>query len=291
MKLAVQVITYKSSGHLRSLLESLRAQTFRDFELFVLDNSVDAQESSASRALVEAAGLRQHFITNEKNSGFSGGHTRLYAMHDAPYVMLLNDDATLEPRYLEAVMRRIESDEKIGSVTGLVYRPDGHEVDTSGLEYKSLAQITDRHTAPAETGQIFGVSGAVGLYRRSAVEKAGGLFQPSWFMYKEDVDLALRLREAGFTSWYEPAAVAHHKRGLKEEGSGLLGKFFAYRRRPALLRRYSYVNQWRLYRRHWKLIDTNDRRRSIKAELKRSLAVLFLSPVVFFLSWYDIARA
>lgn len=291
MKLAIQVITYKSSKHLPPLLESLKAQTFQDFEVWFLDNSVDAQEASASRTLIEASGLRQHFITSEKNIGFAGGHAELFSKHEAPFVMLLNDDATLESKYVEAAMRRIESDGNIGSVTGLVYRPDHAIVDTSGLAYESLGRIVDRHTAPAEAGQIFGVSGAVGLYRRSAIEAAGGLFDPSWFMYKEDVDLALRLKEAGFASWYEPAAVAVHARGLKEEGSGVLEKLRAFKRRPALLRRYSYVNQWKIYRRHWKNIGAEDRSRTIKAELRRSLGVLIFSPIVFFQSWYDIARA
>ncbi len=258
MKLAIQIVLYKSEEKLPTLLDSLKAQTLKDYELFFHDNS------------------------GETNIGFAGGHEQLFHQHNAPFVMLLNDDAKLAPEYLELVMKAIESNEKIASATGLVYRMDGKTVDTTGLDYKCLAQIVDRQTIP-EAGEVFGVSGAIGLYRRSAIEKSGGLFDPKWFMYKEDVDLALRLREHGFISWFEPKAVAWHLRGLKA-GDG-------YMSRPPLLRRYSYVNQWRLYRRHWKNATLSDKLRSIGVEFLRSLYILVRSPGVFFSAWYDLARS
>lgn len=302
MKLAIQVITYKSSKHLRPLLASLKAQTFRDFEIWFLDNSADAQEASASRALVETSGLRQHFIISETNSGFSGGHTRLYAMHDAPFVMLLNDDVKLEPGYLAALMERIESDPKIGSVSGLVCRWQEGEttVDSAGMEYRALGMIVERYAGRRisdlgekirQPEEVYGATAAVGIYRRSAIDAAGGLFDPAWFMYKEDVDLAIRLHKAGFVARYEPAAVAWHKRGLKEEG-GWIGRILDERKRPAILRRASYVNQWRIYKRHFSFsLGWRDIMRTIFTELGRSVLVFLASPKVFFLSWYDIARA
>ena len=255
-RLAIQVILYHSEDTIDALKASLEAQTFRDFEVVYRDNSI------------------------EENIGFAGGHVELMKKHSAPFVMLLNDDAKLDALYLEHAMNRILSDENIGSVTGLVYRFDGQTIDTTGLEYKCLAQVVDRQTIPSTAGEVFGVSGAVGLYRRSAIEKAGGLFDPTWFMYKEDVDLALRLRDAGFTAWFEPKAIAWHKRGIKA-GDG-------YLKRPAILRKHSYVNQWRIYRRHWKSASLSDKLRTIAVELRRSLYILFRTPKVFFQAWYDI---
>lgn len=217
MKLAVQILLYKSSNHLKELMDSLVVQTFRDFELFVLDNSTDAAEAERCLEVVEASGLPHTFLAGEKNLGFAGGHDKLFLMHRAPFVLLVNDDTKLDPRYIEHVMKRIESDDRIAAVGGLLYRMDGKDVDTSGLIYKSLANVVDRREEVKTAERVFGISGAIALYRRSAVEKAGGLFEPDWFMYKEDVDLALRLKERGFEAWYEPAAIAWHKRGIKAE--------------------------------------------------------------------------
>lgn len=266
MKLAIQVVLYHSEQKLPILLESLKAQTFHDFEIFFHDNS------------------------GTENIGFAGGHEKLFHQHDAPFVMLLNDDAKLAPDYLEQVMKVIESDENIASITGLVYRMDGKTVDTTGLEYKCLAQIVDRQSLP-EAGEVFGVSGAVGLYRRSAVEKSGGLFDPKWFMYKEDVDLALRLREHGYISWFEPKAVAWHARGLKQQ-SNIFVRLFSEWKRPPLLRRYAYANQLRIYKGHFRWsLGFYDILRSLCVELLRSGGTFIMSPWVFFTSWYDLARS
>lgn len=252
-RLAIQVILYNSADTIDDLKASLAAQTFRDFEVFYRDNSV------------------------EENIGFAGGHALLYRQHHAPFVMLLNDDAKLDPHYLEHAMNRIESDERIASVTGLIYRWDGKTIDTSGLEYRCLARIVDRQTK-AESGEVFGVSGAVGLYRRSAIEKAGGLFDPTWFMYKEDVDLAIRLKRAGFIAWFEPLAIAWHARGLKQEDGGLVDRVKKECQRPWQLRKYSYRNQWRIYARHWRMMGLNDLLCTMKAELMRT--ALFLMAAI-----------
>jgi GT2 family glycosyltransferase len=258
MKLAIQIVLYKSEEKLPTLLESLKNQTYRDFEVFIHDNS-------------------------QMNLGFAGGHAKLFDQHTAPFVMLLNDDAKLDAGYLEAAMKRIESDERIASVTGLVYRMDGQSIDTSGLVYHSLARIVDRHEN-ADSGEVFGVSGAVGLYRRSAIQKAGGyLFDPAWFMYKEDVDLAIRLRRAGFIAWHEPSAVAWHSRGMKPGDSRL--------RRPAILRQYSYTNQHHLYTLHaaWSL-GADDFLLSLVHEIGRTFLVFFTSPIVWFRSVQSLSK-
>lgn len=298
MKLAVQIILYRSSPHLEPLLRSLHAQTFQDFEAIFLENSEDAEEAARSQTMVAASGLAHRFIVADRNQGFAGGHQTMFLTHQAPFVMLLNDDAKLEPGYLEAVMRRMESDPNIGSVTGLIYRwteDDRRVIDTAGLEYKCLGQIADRFAGRAteevaetiaKSGEVFGVSGAIGLYRRSAVEKAGGLFDPAWFMYKEDADLAIRLRRAGFTAWFEPTAAAFHRRGLKEEGRGFFARLKSERQRSPLLRKYSYVNQWRIYRRHFRWsLGIRDICRTIMIESGRSLLVFLASPSVFFRAW------
>ncbi len=301
--LAIQMVLYKSVDDLPALLESLKAQTCRDFELFVYHNFDSFFEMEACRKLIEASGLRHHYFAGEENIGFAGGHEALYRKHEAPFLMLLNDDAKLMSNYVSNVMRRMESDERIGSVSGLIYRwPTSAEasadrdeitIDTAGLEYICLGQVRDRfagQTLPASsymlmTSPVFGVSGAVGLYRRSAIEKSGGLFDSSWFMYKEDVDLALRLKRAGYSAWFEPSAIGYHKRELKQS-RGLLGRWLDERKRPKKLRVYAYANQLKVYRRHfnWSL-GIGDITRSLAVEGARSFGTLLSSPSVFIEAW------
>lgn len=290
-RLAIQIILYKSSQHLAPLLDSLKAQTFRDFEVFFLDNSEDSIDSEHSRSIVASFDPHAPFHVSRSNNGFAGGHVQMFGEHDAPFVMLLNDDVKLDPHYLEHAMNRIESDARIASVTGLVYRMDGTTIDTTGLEYRCLARVVDRQTNP-ESGEVFGVSGAVGLYRRSAIEKAGGLFDPIWFMYKEDVDLAIRFKRAGFIAWFEPLAIAWHKRGIKEEGSGFIARFLAERKRPALLRRHAYINQHHLYTLHAApSLGFPDFWNSLMQELARTSLVFITSPIVWLSAVFSLAKS
>ncbi len=299
MKLAIQIILYNSSGHLAPLLDSLKAQTFKDVEVFFYDNSELVSEVSSSRQVIDASGLPHRFVAAEKNIGFAGGHVEMYRLHDAPFVMLLNDDAKLEASYLEHAMKRIESDPKIGSVTGLVYRWDGETIDTTGLEYPCMARIRDRFAGESvahrssfivHNGEVFGVSGAIGLYRRSAIDKAGGLFDPAWFMYKEDVDLAIRLKRAGFSAWFEPKAVAWHKRGLKEDRKGWMARLVDEHKRPALLRQHAYINQHRVYTLHAApALGFKDFFLSLVNELGRTFLVFVTSPIVWIRSVFTLA--
>ncbi len=298
MKIAIQIVTYKNADDLPAVFASLRAQTFTDWTLFVYENSCDRAEAGRVQALLEKSGWSHHFFISDRNTGFAGGHQTLFAMSDEAFILLLNPDATLASDYLEKAMRRMESDEKIGSVTGLVYRAeDKRMVDTAGLEYHCLGHIVDRFSGllvsklPSTiygllSSEVFGISAAIGLYRRSAVDAAGGLFDPSWFMYKEDADLAMRLKRAGYSAWFEPTAVAYHRRGLKEEGGrGILARIKNERSRPAILRQYTYANQWRMYRRYWKTIGWRDKIRTIGIEILRSALAFLVSPRVFFRAW------
>ena len=291
MKLAIQIILYNSSCDLPALIGSLERQTFQDFEVFFYQNFDSFLEMNVCGKIIRSSGLACHHITAKENSGFAGGHARLFQLHQAPYLLLLNDDARLAPNYLEYVMKRMESDKRIGSVTGLILRWDEKTIDTVGLEYLCLAQIRDRlagdplQSSLFQPQEVFGVSGAIGLYRRSAIEKAGGLFDPSWFMYKEDVDLALRLKKAGFTAWLEPTAVGFHKRGLKQT-NGLINRWLEECRRPKKLRIYAYANQLKIYKRHfhWTL-GWKDILQSFVIEKIRSIGIFVASPNVFYQAW------
>jgi GT2 family glycosyltransferase len=296
---AIQVLLYKSSKKLPELLACLQAQTYRDWKLFVCENSTDPEEASAARRLVEASGMDQAFIVAYENLGFSGGHNALYRLHDAPFVLILNDDARLAPDYLEVLIAFLQKDVAQASATGLVYRTDdlqqdGSSIDTAGLKYHALGYIRDRRE-PADSGEVFGVSCVAALFRREAIESVSldhQLFDPTFFMYKEDVDLALRLRRKGFSSWLVAGARAIHPRSVKDEGRAWGQRIRRERARSKDMRMQTYRNQWALYLYHgtWKL-GGRDWLTTIWYELKRSASLFFLgSPILFFKTWTWIVR-
>jgi GT2 family glycosyltransferase len=130
-------------------------------------------------------------------------------------VVLLNNDVDCEPDFLERVVAPLDDDARLGSVAALLLQP-GHEliesfglaVDSTLAGYPRLRQRR-RHEAQVWEPTLVGPSGAAGAFRRKAWDEVGGLDE-GVFAYAEDVDLALRLRTAGWGATGAEAAVAVH---------------------------------------------------------------------------------
>ncbi|MSR85031.1 glycosyltransferase family 2 protein [Candidatus Uhrbacteria bacterium] len=304
-RVAIQLLTYRSLHSIARLITCLKSQTFRDWELFAWDNSCDSREQEVVRSTLTNSALSHHLIVSEQNLGFTA-HNRLWQMHQAPFVLILNDDCFLEPMYLEQVMKRMERaafgeprssderDDRCAAVTGLIYRERGNSaIDTAGLRFECLGHVVDDHDVHLEARQVFGVSGTAALLRRSAVESVSPErlpFDPSFFMYKEDVDLAIRLKRKRYTAWLEPQAIAFHARGVKETGRGWLSRIKDELARPIHLRTQTYKNQWAIYFYHfsWEL-GWKDFLWTCWHEKKRSVSLfIFGGPVAFFRTWREI---
>ena len=257
MTLALQLVTYNSSAYVPFLFATLVGQTDRDWTLFVLDNST-GEERVKTRALVDQYQdkLPIRYEEASENCGFAGGHQRLFTRHDADLVQLVNPDVLLDPEYVERMRAVLAQYEEVGSAQGLVRRwewQDGEpvrqdQVDTLGLEVRLTGQVVDVNAgnqdmvAPEGLTSVFGVSGCLPMYRRQAVEESsldGQLFDPSYVVYKEDVDLAFRLDAGGWSSVIVPWAHAYHKRTFRPSWSlGRASRFTQY---------YSYRNHlWNL---------------------------------------------
>ncbi len=312
-RVAIQSALYKSYRDLPMVLASLKAQTFTDWGLYLYENSCDPLEVAKEQEVLTASGIPYQWIVSDVNTGFTA-HNHLLALHDAEFILVLNDDAYLAPDCIEKLVHRAEMDPMCGAVTGVVYRwtvasdqqqPFGDDtvVDTAGLEYHSLANVVDidagrRRASCAsdlqDAKKLFGVSGAVALYRRAAfmdVSPEGLLYDPSFFMYKEDVDVAIRMLRKGYTAWFEPQALAFHRRAIKEESRGYINRIREERKRPAHLRRMMYRNQWMIYFYHcsWKL-GFGDLASTFIHEMGRGVLVFVASPAVFFSAWYKILQ-
>lgn len=267
MKLALQLVTLNGAQYLPYLLRSLAAQTFRDWRLFVLDNGSSGPEWAATEEAVRESGLPATFIRSTANIGFASGHNRLYSEHQAEYVQLLNQDAFLEPDYLERLLKHLEVDPHCGAAAGVIYRWDFTRrqeagggrtatVDSLGIRRSWFGQVADIGAGaplPDNFGiaprRVLGVSGCLPMYRRTALWEAHGprrIFDPAYFSYKEDVDLALRFESSGWTAATVPAAVAYHCRSL---GAGARQPISS----PA--RYLSLRNHGWLTRTHWRWSD------------------------------------
>lgn len=153
-------------------------------------------------------------VALDENVGFGRAVNAGVAMGFGETVVLLNDDVEPDPGFLEEIVKPL-SDPAVGMVAGLLIKPGSGLVDGFGIEADvSLLPFNRlRNRRPGDrAGVLLGPSGGAAAYRRAAWESVGG-FDEAFFAYSEDLDLALRLREAGWTVAEAPAARGIHVGG------------------------------------------------------------------------------
>ena len=133
------------------------------------------------RARADRRGTRRPraWSRSRATSGFAGAANEGIARTRAPFVLLLNNDAVVEPDYVARLAARLEFDGRLAAVQGLVLTEDGRQIDTAGLEWNDRGEAVpvlsgaDASAAPREPFEVSGVSATATLYRREALEAAG----------------------------------------------------------------------------------------------------------------------
>lgn len=189
--------------------------------VIVVDNgSVDG-----SREVVEEKFPSVRVIALDKNYGFCGAVNRGIeeSREDkATYVILLNNDTTVQHGFVRALEAALDGDRKAFSGAARMvnmYHPE--LIDDAGDYYCALgwafAEGKDKPAADyARPREIFSACGGACIYRRSVLGKIG-LLDENHFAYLEDVDLGYRAKIYGYRNLYVPGAVVYHA------GSGVSG--------------------------------------------------------------------
>lgn len=276
MRLSIHLVAFNGVKYLSYLFESLCAQTFQDWEIIVVENGSSDHTLTLLKKELEGLNRPQRIIVNTENKGFAAAHNQAFHLTShiscliPEYVCLLNQDTMLAPDYLERLVEFMEGNLEAAAAQGSLFRWNfvkigssaefSETVDSLGLRvaknrrvsdwgagesYARLAKVSDAlaHTHPIE---IFGVSGALPMYRRQALEAVavdGDIFDEDFFSYKEDVDLSFRLRSAGWRSYLVPAARAWHDRTVAGElDASILSLIRGRRRRSFLAAGWAYRN-------------------------------------------------
>jgi GT2 family glycosyltransferase len=238
---SVCIITHNSEPQVQRCLEALEAQTSQPADLLVWDNA------SADQSVAVAEKHGASVLRAPENIGFAQAANELVQRTTTPYVLLLNPDAYLQPRYVEQLEQAADADPSIGSVTGKLVRPARHGaipvLDSTGHVLHRNRVAANRGENEPDRGQydtageVFGVCAAAALYRRAMLEDVrlgAEYFDSRFFAYLEDVDLDWRARLRGWKAYYVPSAVAEHERGHKGDR----------RRQTALEIRHSLKNRY-----------------------------------------------
>lgn len=214
------VITWNAARELPAFLAALRGQEGVETELVVVDNG----SRDRSVALVREEWPEARVLELGHNSGFAVAANAGIKLTTARFVALLNYDVEPAPGYLRKCVEALTEDPALGSVQGLLLRPDG-KVDSAGHAasrgrwFRNRGENLDATTYREDT-PVFGVTGGAGVYRRQMLDEVaevtGNVFEPGFFAYLEDVDLDYRARWLGWQARVVASALAVHRRS----GSG-----------------------------------------------------------------------
>ena len=216
---SVVIVTWNGKRHLQRCLPALGDQTGVRFETIVVDNG------STDGTAEWIAGEHPQVVLKrlDSNHGFAAANNIGFGLAETDLIATLNNDAVPDPDWLHSLVRAAHEHPEAGSFgSRIVLDRDPNIIDSAGVVTDVLGIAWDRHNAEPvgvdAAGEVFGACAGAALYRKDLLAETGG-FDPSFFAYLEDVDLAWRARWLGWTARYVPEARvvhAHSATGTEE---------------------------------------------------------------------------
>ncbi len=221
------IVSHNSQEVIERCLAGLQKQTHPLNEIVVVDSG-----STETHYLEKLAGRDSISLIKAENIGFSkANNLGVKHLKSPPQVLLfLNPDTFLFPEAVEKACRRLDERPELGMLSGKLLAFDlgtkraNGKIDSSGVFRAIYGRWYDRGQGKEDLGQydrpmdVPALCGALLFCRRRAVDEfAGRIFDPDFFLYKEDIELSLRLRKKGWLLEYYPEIVAYHCRGWQQK--------------------------------------------------------------------------
>lgn len=236
-KVTIIILNWNGAADTLALLRDLGKVTYPNFSILVVDNG--SSDDSVGKIVRYIELLRQSsndlkitLLPLPENLGYAGGNNKglQRSGKDQPdYYLLLNNDTLLEPDFLEKLVEAAGSEEKLAAVGPTVYFADQSGGKTeriwfaggwlnflAGGAHHNTNQKPETSNQKLVTTEF--LTGCCLLIKRSALRKVGQLFDPVFFAYGEDVDLSIRLQNAGYRLGYVPASIIWHKLATSSGG-------------------------------------------------------------------------
>ncbi len=242
-RIGIVVATWNQTEMTLVCLAALEAAGVALADIWVVDNGSQPEALPRIRERFPAA----QTLRLTDNRGFTGGYNagvRAALADGVDAILLLNDDALVEPQTIPQLRSALIEDERIAAASPKVYfdgtpdiiqsaglrvDPDSGHVQVLGADEPDCGQ----HDRPADRDALFG---CVMLIRRQAWEQVGEFWEP-FFNYAEEVDWCLRARRLGWRLRYVPSAAAWHRTSSSLGRASPLQVYLIARNRQYLRRR------------------------------------------------------
>ena len=243
-KLTIVVLNMNGLDNLKVLFESLKKQTYKNFDVIVSDNG------STDGSLEWLKKNKIKHISNGRNLGFSGGNNVAMKKAKTKYIAAFNDDIKLKPNSVKILMDFMEETPKAGSIQPKILSWDGKLTQSTGLilTYGSFPAERDKwkpYIKEIKKPEIVEATQACcAIYRADVLKKAGffdEIFNP---IYNEDFSLGLKIQKLGYHNYYHPQSVILHKGGFTSKRMKYPGRLSFHRNRFKMLKKYGTRRMW-----------------------------------------------
>ena len=267
---SVTIVTYNSGRFIKRCLDSILEQKYPHLDVVIVDNA----STDGTVDILEQFAEKCRIYYNDENIGFAAAQNQAIALAQGEWILTLNPDVLLLPNFVQALVDAGQVHPKIGTVCGklLTIRasfdlPEKELVDSTGIYFTPMLRHLDRGSQEVDNGHylnfeyVFGATAAAALYRRGMIEDIaiqGEFFDPDFFVYREDADVAWRAQLMGWRCIYTPMARGYHVRNVLPGNRRAL---------PPVINMHSVKNRFLmriknmtpdLYRRNWFSITARD---------------------------------
>src|SRR5579862_1323289 len=269
-RVSVTIVTYNSGRFIKRCLESVLAQRYANKEIIVIDNA----STDGTVDILEQFEDHCQITYNDENIGFAAAQNQAIRSSTGEWVLTLNPDVLLLPNFIQALVDAGQFNSKVGTVCGKLLTilatfdlPDKPLVDSTGIYFTPMLRHLDRGSQEVDNGHylkheyVFGATAAAALYRRQMIDDISigeEFFDPDFFVYREDADVAWRAQLLGWRCIYTPHARGYHVRKVLPGNRRAL---------PPVINMHSVKNRFLMrmknitgdvYRRNWLSITVRD---------------------------------
>lgn len=258
-KVGIILVNYNGFMDTIDCVNSLDKITYSNYEIIVVDN---ASTATATVEQLDVLRAKCIYIEGKENLGFSGGNNigiKKAIDDQCDYVLLLNNDTTVEPDFLDILVAEADAHPEAGIVCGKIrfyYEPDKIWFAGGEFDFKKCAAS---HTLwnevdtdfSATSREITFATGCLMLMPSSLIQNLG-FMNEEFFLYCEDTDLCCKVLKEGYTIRYCNSAVIYHKVNASTGTGSPLSQYYICRNGLIIIGRYSsnklYSRMYYLYR-------------------------------------------
>lgn len=240
----IVTVNYNQTEVTISFLESIRKISYKNIEVFVVDNaSVQSPEKQINELFPEV-----NVIVSDTNLGFAGGNNLAIKQAKGKYIMLLNNDTVVLSGFLEPLVEQMENNGKVGICSSKLFFYDKQDTlqyagssPLHSIKIQSFAYGYGKNDDGLyeDTKETALAHGAAMLVRSEAIQKVG-LMPEEYFLYYEEIDWCESIKKAGYKIMFVPDSIVLHKESMTVGKKSYIQVYYKTRNRILLARKWRF---------------------------------------------------